>query len=480
MKRVGKNTAAIAASVVCIVLIICTLLPLSGAQAADTTPPVTNASLTGTMGNNGWNTTTVTVSLQADDNVGGSGVAHTYYRINGSQPVTYTSSFSLSDGSHTLLFFSDDNAGNTEPITNGRNNISVKVDTEKPIMNLTIIGNLVGEYYNGTTRLNLTAKDNCSGVSSISYSYDNVHWMSYTGNITNLPDGSYTFYYGCYDAAGNAYNNSTSIKVFNPEIGFSPEPNLWYTDVNYFYIYFTLPPSGDVDHVDFAFNNPTNWYHSNDSRYYPINHTAQGNTTIYYRAVSASGLVSDVKKVWYGIDSTAPTVSLEISGDKSSKGWYNGDITVKVIANDPGYATGYWSWNNKSWNTYTDPFTIKWQSSRRIYYKASDIAGREVYGNQFIYFRPAGMDQGAMSNSVYINGETISGNPTATGTPTIEPTPRPTIIPNPTPELVPSTTAVPDISTGSGNPLAIAVLVGVLAFLGIAAAAVYLFMTKRK
>lgn len=484
MKRDGKNVAAFTTTLVCFALIFCMAVPLTGAQASDTTPPVTNASVTGTTGNNGWYKagSPVTVSLSAADNAGGSGVAHTYYRINGSSLVTYTTTITLPDGDNKFLFYSVDVAGNNEPVINGRNNISIKVDTILPTMNMTIKGNLSGGVYNGNNvTLNLTAKDNVSGISSISYSFDNTNWMSYTGNVT-LPDGSYTIYYGCYDVAGNGYNNTTSVNVFNPVIGFSPDCNKWYTDGNNVTVFFTYPPSGDVDHVDFAYNSPNNvWHHSYDGTVYPMYLTTEGNITIYYKAVSASGLVGPVNSVWYGIDKTGPTIGVSFDGSYSkSKGWFSGDVTVHLNVNDPGPVTTEYSWDNKNWNSYTGPFNVARGSSRTIYFRTADIAGRTASGSQFIYFAPATMDQGAMSDSVYINGVTYSGNPTATASPTMVPTLQPTNIPIPTPNIQPSPTAVPDISTGSGNPLAIAILIGVLAFLGIAAAAVYLFMFKPK
>ncbi|HTY90438.1 MAG TPA: hypothetical protein VMC84_04610 [Methanocella sp.] len=479
MKRDGKNAGAFLATIMCLTFICGMTLPLL-AQAADTTPPVTNASVSGTVGNNGWYTTTPTVSLSATD-AGGSGVAHTYYRINGSQLITYTTSFTLPDGSNSLLFYSVDNAGNTEPTISGHNSIVINVDTEKPTMNITIKGSIINGYYNGTATLNLTARDNVSGISSISYSYDNTNWNSYTGNVT-LKDGSYTLYYGCYDNAGNAYNNSTTLQVFNPEIDFNPTCNKWYTDVSSFNIYFILPPSGDVDHVDFAFNDPkSTWHHSNDSTVYPIYHSAQGNTTIYYRAVSASGLMGNMKSVWYGIDTVAPTIGVSFDGEYSkSKGWFSSDITVHLNVNDPGPVTTEYSWDNSHWSTYSGPFKVSKGSSRTIYFRTTDLGGRSASGSQFIYFAPTTMNQGAMSDSVWINGVTYSGNPTATTSPTTAPTAMPTSMPIPTPVLQPSPTATPDVSTGSGDPLAIAILIGVLAFLGIAAAAVYLFVFKPK
>jgi|HubBroStandDraft_6_1064221.scaffolds.fasta_scaffold13474_2 hypothetical protein len=78
----------------------------------DTIPPVTTATLSGTL-SGGVYTSKVTVTLSATDS--GSGVAHTYYQL-GTNPVqTYSGPFTItSTGGHTLYFYSKDVAGNVE------------------------------------------------------------------------------------------------------------------------------------------------------------------------------------------------------------------------------------------------------------------------------------------------------------------------------------------------------------------------------
>jgi hypothetical protein len=56
-----------------------------------------------------------TILLTGTDNVGGSGVDHTYYRLDGGAETTYTAAFSTTKtGAHTLEFWSVDRAGNVE------------------------------------------------------------------------------------------------------------------------------------------------------------------------------------------------------------------------------------------------------------------------------------------------------------------------------------------------------------------------------
>jgi hypothetical protein len=77
-------------------------------------PPVTTASIVGTMGDNGWYRSDVEVTLTAVDNSGSFGVALTEYRIDGDSPETYQGPFSISEGAHRLTYRSQDNAGNWE------------------------------------------------------------------------------------------------------------------------------------------------------------------------------------------------------------------------------------------------------------------------------------------------------------------------------------------------------------------------------
>lgn len=95
-------------------------------EIGDVTPPVTTDTVSGTVGNNGWYRSTATLTLTASDNM--SGVARTYYTIDGGTRITYTSAFQLGNGIHTVTFWSVDKAGNVE----GARSTSINVDTTVP------------------------------------------------------------------------------------------------------------------------------------------------------------------------------------------------------------------------------------------------------------------------------------------------------------------------------------------------------------
>jgi len=78
----------------------------------DTTPPVTTATLSGTLTGSTYSTP-VTVTLSATDAL--SGIASTSYQVDGGAAQTYSGAFVVNtSGSHTVSFHSVDKAGNTE------------------------------------------------------------------------------------------------------------------------------------------------------------------------------------------------------------------------------------------------------------------------------------------------------------------------------------------------------------------------------
>ena len=79
----------------------------------DATPPTTTATLSGQTGSGGVYITPVTVTLTATDTT--SGIATTSYSLDGAAAQPYTGPFTVtSAGSHTVSYYSVDQAGNRE------------------------------------------------------------------------------------------------------------------------------------------------------------------------------------------------------------------------------------------------------------------------------------------------------------------------------------------------------------------------------
>jgi hypothetical protein len=86
---------------------------------ADTTPPTTSANTPSGVAHSN-----TTVTLSATDNQGGSGVASTYYTVDGGTQQTGTSVSLTTNGTHTVSYWSKDWAGNIE----APHNASVTLD----------------------------------------------------------------------------------------------------------------------------------------------------------------------------------------------------------------------------------------------------------------------------------------------------------------------------------------------------------------
>lgn len=121
----------------------------------DQTAPSTSHSLSGTLGDNGWYKSNITVTLSASDS--GSGVDKTYYAIDYGSYQQYSSPFSIgNDGQYTVYYYSTDKAGNLE----STKSVTVKIDKTAPSLSM----NAEPTYTAGTSNgVSGTASDSTSG-----------------------------------------------------------------------------------------------------------------------------------------------------------------------------------------------------------------------------------------------------------------------------------------------------------------------------
>ncbi len=164
----------------------------------DVTPPSTTSSLSGTLGNNNWYTTAVTVTLAATDAT--SGVASTAYRVDGGGWLTYGAPFAVSgDGFHKVEYYSTDDAGLAE----GTRSTSFYVDATPPTTTASLVGNFGDNgWYVSPVSVTLTAGDPASGVAATSYRLDGGAWTTYGGSVPITSDGSHTVDFYSTDNAG--------------------------------------------------------------------------------------------------------------------------------------------------------------------------------------------------------------------------------------------------------------------------------------
>jgi photosystem II stability/assembly factor-like uncharacterized protein len=159
----------------------------------DTTPPTTVSNALAAYAG------PATIQLTATDNVGGSGVAHTYYRLDGG-PQTDGTTVSVSDaGAHGLEFWSEDVAGNPEA-PHGFAAFTVTFPDITP----PVTTSDAKAQYAATATISLAATDNAggSGVAHTFYRFDGGTQSEGTTVIAS-GDGTHVLEFWSVDAAGN-------------------------------------------------------------------------------------------------------------------------------------------------------------------------------------------------------------------------------------------------------------------------------------
>ncbi|MGB9082267.1 MAG: LamG domain-containing protein, partial [Desulfuromonadaceae bacterium] len=175
-----------------LMLLAVTVVPVTALAAFDTTQPTTSATLTGTKGNDGWYTTSVTVTLVAADGTDGSGVAKTEYSLDNVTWQTYSAPLVLDkEGKQYVYFRSTDNAGNLETPAKSQ---EIKINKTGLVglwhmdgdwKDASVMGNS-GTPYNGAT-FSTNAK-----IGIEAGSFDGVNDYASFGNVLNMGSNNFT------------------------------------------------------------------------------------------------------------------------------------------------------------------------------------------------------------------------------------------------------------------------------------------------
>jgi hypothetical protein len=179
----------------------------------DTTAPTTTSNAVGTY------VSSAAITLTAVDNAGGSGVAHTYYVLDGAPQVEGLTVSTSAVGSHTLSFWSLDVAGNVEVAHDATFEVTtppVSVpDTTAP----TTASNSKAAYV-GSASITLTAIDNAGG-SGVAHTYYMLDGAAQAEGLTVSTSvvGSHTLSFWSVDVAGNIEAaNAASFDVTAPPV----------------------------------------------------------------------------------------------------------------------------------------------------------------------------------------------------------------------------------------------------------------------
>ncbi len=299
----------------------------------DNTAPSSSDALSGTIGDNDWFVSSVTVTLSADDS-SGSGVATIYYILDDADTEAYSVSLIvIEDGWHATEFWSVDKLGNTE---SPHKTDSFKIDTTPPSTSASLnpeTPNGRNEWYTVPLEVTLTAYDQTSGVAT---TYYHINSGPVRPLVIGIPiiipdDGVYTIYFWSVDNAGNTETaNSISFRIDQttpttvPTIGdpkYGADPTYVSTTTA-----FTLEASdaiSDVDYTEYKIDSGAWTTYST-----PFNVLDFGSHTLYYRSVDIAGNIEDTQSIWIVVNAA----SISYSGE--TNGQYSDAVTVNATLID--------------------------------------------------------------------------------------------------------------------------------------------------
>ncbi len=331
----------------------------------DATPPVTTATgLVASAGSNWTNAPLVTIA--ATDAL--SKVAATYYTVDGGARQTYSAPFGVAtSGSHTISYWSVDNAGNTETAHSG----FVNVDLIKPVTIATgLAGTATSGWHTAATSFTLAASDaGNSGLATTNYTIDGGTSMQYTGAPVPVSgDAGHVITYWSTDLAGNvedAHTGYINIDSKAPVTTAATAPSGWTNG----------PVQVTLTATDAGGSGVTTTYYqvgSGAQKTYTAPFAVSDATAIIYWSTDAAGNVEGHHTLTPQIDTVAPVTTAATA----PSGWTNGPVQVTLTATDAGgsgVATTYYQVGSGAQKTYTAPFAVS--DATAIIYWSTDAAG---------------------------------------------------------------------------------------------------------
>ncbi|TMA00927.1 MAG: PKD domain-containing protein, partial [Methanobacteriota archaeon] len=336
----------------------------------DITAPTVVASVSGTLGANGWYVSDVAVSLNGSDAT--SGLASLSYRVDGLVWTTYSGAFVLTDGRHLVEYFATDFAGLSGPIQS----LTVAVDTTPPATVATLTGQAGSNgWFVSNVTVILNATDALSGIANLSYRIDNGSWQAYSAPFL-LAEGLHQVDFLAIDLAGNV----EVLQSLNVAIDTTPPissaivsgtlgSNGWYVS-NATISLTAIDATSGIARIVYRIDGGV-W--TNYSGFFVV---SEGTHTIEFFAIDLAGITEGIHSITVDVDTTGPSSSAALSGRSGTDGWYISNVTVFLNATDAtsGVATVTYRVDQGAWQLYLAPFVVT-EGEHQIDFFATDVAG---------------------------------------------------------------------------------------------------------
>ena len=274
----------------------------------------------------GWYAGAVPVTLTASDGL--SGVAATWYTVDGGAPQAYATTFNFAlGGTHTIVFWSVDKAGNVEDASAPGHSITLKIDDVVP----SIVGSRSPlANTNGWNNTSVTVSFSCDDAQSGIASCTAPAVLSSAGAGQSVTGTA-------VDNAGNSATDTVSnvnIDLAAPVTTAAPNPDVdWANGSVQVSLNATDPLSGvAATYYDLDGGGPTAGTN--------VSIPTQGVHTLTFWSVDNADNVEVAGSATIKIDLTAPTISRALSPLPNAAGWNNSDVTVTFTCADQPTLSG--------------------------------------------------------------------------------------------------------------------------------------------
>ena len=347
----------------------------------DVTAPATSDSSSPALaadGDSSWRQIGQTVSLEAAD--ASSGLAHTYYTLDGVQHI-YSGPFDvIGGGSHAITYWSTDVAGNVEAAHRGWVNIDGDAPSSSDASTPALA--LAGDdgWRNAAQVVTLSAVDAGtsphSGTAFIEYDLDGAGYVPYTVPFMVGAQGSHTLSYRAVDRAGNietAHDAFINLDLGAPAISSSADGDTtWHNaDVD---VTLTRDDSGGsgLATVEYRAAGEPAWTAVSGAGFTIPAAGENGPVTCEYRAADHAGNVSTASCT-VKFDTTAPETGDDYAGGAT---WQTGDVHFSLTPDDAtsGVAGTNWAVDGGAPQSGTD-VTVSGDGEHTVSYYSTDNAG---------------------------------------------------------------------------------------------------------
>lgn len=357
----------------------------------DVDAPTTSATVSPAPNAAGWNKGDLNVDLAAADNASGSGIKRITYSASGAQAIAETVANAdtvsvpiTSEGTTTLSFFAEDNAGNVE-VAKTR---VVKLDKTAPVVTITPARspNASGWYRSSITFT--AAGTDAGGSGGVTCDAANT----YTGPDSATASVTMT----CTDAAGNQGSKQHDFKydATAPSLAVAAARGAdvggWYNAPVSFSVADQADATSGIATCDAAAG-----YSAPDGQSLRVSRTC----------TDVAGNVGTATSAAFNFDDTNPAVTLTSNRTANGAGWINADPTFSASASDATSGPGT-----------CDPSITRTAetSSGSVALSCTDVAGNS--GSDTKTYKldktaPSSSTMTALPNQGYIqNGQSLTGS----------------------------------------------------------------------